>query len=63
VLSCTINLRLIPQEHTQAEAQKFRKRSQLVVSGSDSPKSDRINLFDVADNLFLLAAPNSATVT
>jgi len=64
---CTVDLGLVSQEHTQTEAQKFRKSSELLLPGrnsrSDSHRSDRINLFDVGDNLFLLAALNSATVT
>jgi hypothetical protein len=69
---------IVPQQGTHAQLQKFRNVRQLPLRpmvpqvrvrfldanlGMQSPKSDRINLFDVADNLFLLAPANAATVT
>ncbi|PYX20124.1 MAG: hypothetical protein DMG82_23170 [Acidobacteria bacterium] len=65
------------QESTHVQAQKFRNASQLplvrrgprfasafwTLTWACDHQSDRINLFDLTDNLFLLAPFNAATVT
>jgi len=51
------------QESTHVQAQKFQNASQLPLADDATTRSDRINLFDLTDNLFLLAPFNAATVT
>jgi hypothetical protein len=52
------------QESTHVQVQKFRNASQLTTRPDGATtQPDRINLFDLTDNLFLLAPFNAATVT
>jgi hypothetical protein len=53
----------ILQESTYVQEQKFQNASQLPLADDATTQPDRINLFDLTDNLFLLAPFNAATVT